>query len=200
MFREYLVQIRLAGSSVMAGIAAEYTDVVPKKIGWTIAATLLFFATLSYIWGDPVRGPFYGMVNIHAKNQFNFHAGVTRVFPIHDLINGIDFSQHIVIGDSKPISLKVSNTWWNGWKYTASLRLTLQQTVLITNNTIEGIPLGWDFNSDENSIEIVNPDGMPVFQIIHSSDYDIYVNAIVPSTSADYTTYPLMNDDGLLVT
>ena len=53
------------------------------------------------------------------------------------------------------------------------------KTIWIKNKKrrISGLPSGWDYNSDEYAIEIVDEDFNPVFQLIQDLDYDIYLNA-----------------------
>lgn len=196
MLREFWFPILLTLAGTALGIAGGYSEGIPRKVWLTIAGVIWFVAFLTYLWGDPVRGPFHGLTNPTASDRFNLHAGGTAIFPINELSTGVDFSRAIRFGNSSPISLRVSRTWWSGWEYKISLRLGPQQTVELTNSKIDGLPPGWDFNNDDKSVEIVLPDGQPIFQLIQSSDYDVYINAMLDSGPGRYT---ILNGNTLLL-
>ncbi len=201
MLREFWFPLFLTLAGTVPGIAGNYAEGTARKVWWTVALLIWTAAGLSYIWGDPVRGPFYGLRSPTASDQFRLHAGGTFIFPIRDLSTGIDFSRAIQMGNSNPITLMVSRTWWNGWQYTVSLRLGPEQEIRITNKTIEGLPTGWDFNNDETALEVISPTGQPVFQLIQSSDYDIYVNAMLTSMAGQggKARHTILNGNTLLV-
>lgn len=79
--------------------------------------------------------------------------------------------------------------WWSGWHYDGSLVSGTGQVIEFTNNSIHGLPTGWEYNHDEYAVEIVHPDGTPVFQLIQSSDYDLYVNAVLMHSDGLYTIW-----------
>jgi hypothetical protein len=197
MLREFWFQILIALAGIVLGIAGTYTDDPTRRWWWTLGAALLFAAVLSYIWGDPVRGPFYSLLKPQARDTFRIHAGVTAGFPIRDLSNGVDFSRVINIDGKAPFGLRVTRTWWAGWEYEVSLPLGADVNVKITNDSMTGIPSGWDFNNDETAMELVGPSGDPVFQLIQSSDFDIYVNATLKQQDGRYI---VLNGDKLLST
>lgn len=196
MLREFWFPIFLTLAGTVLGVAGTISEGTPRKVWLTIAGAVWFAAYLSYIWGDPVRGPFYGLTHPIIKERFNLHAGITVGFPIHELSTGIDFSRAITLGDSSPINLKVTRTWWSGWKYQISLRIDSQHAVDLTQSAINGLPSDWDYNNDDNAVEIVLPDGQPVFQLIQSSDYDIYLNMVLSSGADRYT---ILNGSTLLL-
>lgn len=106
MLREFWFQIFLALAGVAMGIVAGLSMAHKEKGG----QQLLGAAILSYIWGDPVRGPFYGLRHLQASDKFYFHAGGKIEFPLSELSSGIDFSRIIHIGNNMPINLKVRRT------------------------------------------------------------------------------------------
>lgn len=196
MLKEFLFPVLLTLAGTMPGIAAGYADGITRKWLWTVTLVFWFAAGLSYIWGDPVRGPFYGLLQQKASEEFSLHAGINAKFPIRQLSAGIDFSRVVDMdmGGINPIKLKVSRTWWAGWKYDVRVEVLPGKHITLTNDAITGIPIGWDFNGDEDAVEIVNAHEEPVFQLIQSSDYDIYVNAFLKGKQ-DFT---IMNGARLL--
>jgi hypothetical protein len=155
-----------------------------KYLIFSIACLFLFVAILSYIWGNPVKGPFAGLTHPKASDEFRFHAGITSILSLHDLSRGIDFSKIMHIPNN-PIELTVSRTWWSGWEYDLKLR-SIQNNIEINRknkkHSIRNLPFGWDYNSDDYAIEIVDANRNPIFQLIQDLDYDIYLNAIIISS------------------
>lgn len=41
------------------------------------------------------------------------------------------------------------------------------------------MPPGWDVNSDDNAVEIVDAKGLPRLQVIQAGDYDVYINTVL---------------------
>lgn len=180
MLREFWFPIFLALAGTVPGIVGSYADGITRKWWWTVTAAMWFLAAVSYIWGDPVRGPFYTLIEPKAPDTFYFHAGINAGFPVKDLSEGIDFGRVISTGQKPPpIELRVSRTWWSGWQYNGLLRVSPQHTIKFTNKSISGLPSGWDYNNDEYAMEIINAEHHPIFQLIQSSDQDIYINSVV---------------------
>ena len=179
VLREYWFQVLLAMAGIMVGFVGSNSDAMARKIWLTMGALFFFLATVSYIWGDPVRGPFYGLTSPHASDEFNLHAGMKARFTIRNLSTGIDLGRAIKFGNN-PISLTVKRTWWSGWEYKISLRLEATMPIIeITNSKISNLRSDWDFNHDETAVEIVDQDGQPRFQVVQSLDNDVLVNAML---------------------
>lgn len=181
MLRDFWFQIFLFVASIMFGFVANYSEGNIRRIYLSLAVIFSALACLSYIWGDPVRGPFAGLTHPNAPNEFRFHAGATAKFPIKELSRGIDFSR-IINMPNNPINLKVSRTWWSGWRFDIKLK-TMEGYIEINNkkHQIIGLPTGFDYNSDDYAVEIVDSEQKPVFQLIQDLDYDIYLNAVFGS-------------------
>ena len=96
------ILLTLLGSAV--GTAAAMTEGSARRIWLGLSATLVYLATMSFIFGDPVRGPFYGAIHPSKGAQFKIYAGVTGVYDIKRLAHGIDFSQ-LVNMPGRPIRL-----------------------------------------------------------------------------------------------
>jgi hypothetical protein len=54
-----------------------------------------------------------------------------------------------------------------------------KQIISIGNNTVDPLPDGWDTNSNDNGMEIVNEDQQPVFQMYYESPTVIRIQGIV---------------------
>lgn len=52
--------------------------------------------------------------------------------------------------------------------------------IKITKNILSGLPHNWDSNKNENALEVVNENGMPIYQLIYKKDGHIQLNGIFP--------------------
>lgn len=150
-----------------------------KRLWWSVLGVVWLIAWLSYVWGDPVRGPFAKMVHPHASEYFELHAGITLPFPINQLSKGIDLSDQFKIpGD--PIQLYVRRTWWGGWKCNLKVRMAGNFVTIMQDNEVsDEVPSGWQVNFDDRAIEVVDEKERPAIQIIQDGDYNIYINAVL---------------------
>jgi hypothetical protein len=178
MLREFWFPTLLALAGIAVSLLSFATEGYARRIVLTLAVILCSAAILSYIWGDPVRGPFYKMFRPKATDTFRMHAGATAGFPVPQLAGGIDFSRVIDV-PGRPIELWLKKTWWSGLKYRLAARDSLGHVVvLFTDDSVERIPAGWDINGDEYAIELVDENFLPRLQVIMASDNDIYLNVV----------------------
>lgn len=165
------------GTLSMLGIAAEGN----ARRHW-LAMSIVFVAAagLAAIYGDPVRGPFFGLTHPSAKDMFTIHAGAAVHLPVKELKDGIDFTKVFGISND-PIRLFVKRTWWSGRRCDLKITTHTGQIIsLIENNKVTGeAPVGTDINFDDKAIEVVNDEKFPILQVIWEGDDDIYVNAII---------------------
>lgn len=194
MLREFWFPVLLSIAGIASGLWGAYSEGNERRMLLSFMALIWFLAFLSYIWGDPVRGPFAGITHPKASDKFRFHAGATAAFNLKDLSNGIDFSKVIKMPND-PIELRVSRTWWAGWEYDITLK-SVESDIKINNKKrlIRNLPTDWDYNADDHAIEIVDANLNPVFQLIQASDFDIYLNAILMSND----TVTIMNGEKLI--
>ncbi len=164
----------------MSGLAANYTGDLLRKILWSIAILLWAMAALSYVWGDPVRGPFYRLLHPKSSDTFHIHAGVSTGFRISELSKGIEFHKRGVSLPGDPIELWVRRTWWSGWSFRIAVKgANRMPVILFTEKSIERIPPGWDANFDEKAVEVVDHNTLVRFQLVQATDYDIYLNTVL---------------------
>src|SRR5512146_2506975 len=179
MLRDFWFPVLLTLASVAPGIAGMYAEGNARRLWWTVTTCLWFLAVMSYIWGDPVRGPFAKLANPRAGDTFTIHAGGSFILPISDLRKGVNFSRAISM-PGNPIDLFVKRTWWSGWKCNLTANVDGRAIKLMENNEVGGdLPPGYDLNFDDSAIELITPSGVPGLQIIQDGDYDIWVNAII---------------------
>jgi hypothetical protein len=165
------------GALSMVGLAVEGS----ARRHWLAAAVVLWAgAALAAIYGDPVRGPFYGLTHPSAKDQFTIHAGITMRLPVKGLKDGIDFTKVFAISND-PIQLFVKRTWWSGRRCDLKIKTDGGQFMsLIENNKVTGeAPIGTDRNFDDTALEIVNGERLPVLQVIWEGEDDVYINAVI---------------------
>jgi hypothetical protein len=154
----------------------------------TLAAALMFLAILSFIWGDPVRGPFAYIVHPHNPTEFSFRAGLQCIYPVKQLKDGIDFS-HCINMPGQPIQLWVQRTWWSGLNVRLTLMGAERQPILVyENKEVKYLDHRLDLNSDDYALELVGSTGSPFFQLIVAEDYrTIYINALILSDPTHVT-------------
>lgn len=179
VLRDFWFQILLAAAGFVSSLAAGYAEGNLRRVWWSVAIILWAAAPLSYIWGDPVRGPFARLLHPKSSDTFWLHAGVAVGFPVRQLKDGIDFSRAISL-PGKPIELWIRRTWLSGWSYRVAVKSAAgERLIQFTETAIERIPPGWDMNADDNAIELVDQNGLPRLQIIQSGDYDVYLNTVL---------------------
>jgi hypothetical protein len=155
-----------------------------RRVWWTVSAVFVLVAVLSFIWGDPVRGPFAYLTSSKNPEEFTFHAGFTCSFPVKRLKDGIDFTDCVRMGvGSQPIQLWIKRTWWSGLQVRMSLMGQGEHRLfLYDDNKVSYIDPGFDLNHDEYALEFVSPTYAPMLQLIVEEDYsEIYINATIAS-------------------
>jgi hypothetical protein len=180
LLRDFWFQILLALVGVVISLAGLNMVANGRKALFSLGAFVFFLAVLSFIWGDPVRGPFSGLLRPSSKSEFEFHAGATCVFPIKQLSEGIEFGQCIDI-PGNPVRLRIQKTWWSGTKISARILDRQGQVVLeFDGNQIKQISEPADVNYDDFALEMVNNNRKPILQVVISEDIEkIYVNALL---------------------
>jgi hypothetical protein len=184
----------LAG--LVIAIPTLYAEPNIRRWGWTAVLLCYFAAILSYIWGDPVRGPFANLIHLKSPERFDFQAGVTCGFPIKKLAEGIDFSQCISI-PGEPIKLWVRKTWWSGLQVQLSVVGPGKQNILVySNKELKYLAPDADFNHDDYALEFVAPSRAPFLQLVLAEDYTtVYLNTILRSA----TSVMILKDNRLLI-
>lgn len=179
MLKEFLFPLLLAAASTVPGVIALYSGDYARRWFWTLTLFLLFLSALVFIWGDPVRGPFYRLANKQPANSFVVHGAANMKFSFRDLTRGLDITQQGFKIGGNPVTIFVQRTWLFGWRFDISMNVGGKTFNIIQGSQIGELPPGWDLNHDDAAIEVVNENGLPILQIITRSDYDIYINLVV---------------------
>src|SRR5260370_27040029 len=163
-----------------------------RRVMLTLAIILFFAGALSYIWGDPVRGPFANLAHPKAPENFTFQAGVACTYPLRRLSEGLDFS-HCMKG--LPIQLWVQRTWWSGLKVKLTLMGEGNHAILVyEGKEVKYLDAGFDLNHDDYALELVSKTRAPIFQLVVAEDYStIYMNATI-SQNAQNTRFWVLKD------
>jgi hypothetical protein len=149
-----------------------------RRLMLTFTVIFMSLAVLSYIWGDPVRGPFANVVHPHDAKNFLFTVGaISCGFPVSQLKDGIDFSRCAAI-PGQPISIWVKNTWWSGLYVKLMINGPDGKPVLIFDNKALQYGSGdFDVNYDDYAFEMVTSTREPQFQFVIAKDYGrVYLN------------------------
>lgn len=179
MLRDFWFPFLLALAGIVAGLAGLAFEHYSRRVVFSIAVLLCALAVLSFIWGDPVRGPFAYLVKPRSSEQFSLQAGARVSFPVRELKEGIDFSRAIRL-PGQPIVVWIRRTWWSGWQYRVVLKGAGGQPVVrFTNRSVDLLPPGWDLNADENAMEVVDQDRLPRFQLVQDGDCNVYINTVL---------------------
>jgi hypothetical protein len=190
--RDFWFPMALTVAGIVAGVAATYSEGIPRRLWWSGTVIALAIAVLSYIWGDPVRGPFAKLLDPKSSDDFTLHAGIPIMFPIAQLKDGVDFSD--VIGlQNDPIHVRVSRRWLGSMRYD----IRLSTGLALTNDTVKGLPRGWDINADDNGVEVVDAHGEPMFQLVQTSNYDVYITAVLWAN--DRKSVTMVNNNAILI-
>jgi hypothetical protein len=149
-----------------------------RRVMLTISVCVFFLAILTYIWGDPVRGPFAFVLRPSDSSQFTVSAGIRAVMPVSRLKDGIDLS-NVVFVQGQPIELWIRKTWWSGLSVKLELRGQNGEPLFVLNDKkIQNATADVDVNYDDFALEVVDATKEPAFQLVISKDYsNIYVNA-----------------------
>jgi hypothetical protein len=149
-----------------------------KRVMLTITLLFFCFGILSYIWGDPVRGPFANLLRPHDAENFTIVSGGSTTLPVSQLKDGIDLSRYISI-EGHPIDLWIRKTWWSGLYVKVTLKGHDGKPVLVFDNkSRQYIAKGLDVNYDGYAFEVVDSTKSPRFQLIILQDYSsLYINA-----------------------
>ena len=193
MLRNFWFPVLLTLAGAVSGYLGTALEGNQRRVWWTTAIGLWALTALSFVWGDPVRGPFAKLRRPGSEDQFSFHAGITTTFPIQRLKKGIDFSQ--VIGmPNRPIELWMRKTWWSGWEFKVTAKAQGGLTVLVfSEREVKYIAPRGDVNFDDHAFDAVGPDRQPFLQVVVSGDYEVYVNALL----RDPTTALILKGDTL---
>ena len=183
--KEFWFPIFLFLAGVIAGFVGLAATANGRRVLYSFSVLLCAAAILSYIWGDPVTGPFANLIKETPK-EFVFQAGVTCHFPVRQLAEGIDFSNCLDIRPINPVEVWVSKTWWSGTR----IRLTLKEPdgkpyfIFKDGRVVLRKPHTGDFNHDDHAIEFVTENRVPYFQLVIANDLSrIYVNAVIPGAT-----------------
>ncbi len=65
----------------------------------------------------------------------------------------------------------------------------------VKHNALITSPYQWDFNYNDRALEVVNPEGIPYFQMIFVTEHHIVINGIFPN--GGYNTAFLADDEGV---
>jgi len=186
MWKDFAFPGLLALFGAAVSIVSVYmgTEGTARRLWWTVAATCVYLAVISYIWGDPVRGPFYGLVHPKKPDTFTVHAVGRANFSIKQLSRGIDFSQVIKL-PNRPVKFVARRTWWAGWNCDLSIAVLGEDVELMHHNEVSSnLPPQFDLNFDDRAIEVIEKDNeKPFLQIIQDGDYDIWINTMLVSDS-----------------
>ncbi len=184
--REFWFPLLLTGLSVFPGYAAMAAEGNAKRVWLSIIGVILLVAWLSWVWGDPVRGPFQKMISPHSQDTFRLNAmGFKTYVPIARLSDGMDFSGMFRI-PGNPIKLRIRKTWWSGrhWDLQVALSPSAKYTEIIRDNQVSTeVPDGYDVNFDDHAVELIDRDNQPILQVIQDGDYDVYINAVLKNGS-----------------
>src|SRR3984893_4251124 len=95
-----------------------------RRVCFSLSALLFCLAVLTYIWGDPVRGPFANLVRPHDAKNLTISVGTnTAVIPVSRLSDWVDLSGFLVVQNWRPLEgLSVRKTWWSGLEVKAALK------------------------------------------------------------------------------
>lgn len=177
--RDFWFPILLFVAGCFVSLTSLYAGGNPRRVILSVAACLGFLGVLSYIWGDPVQGPFARLLRPSAPETFHLHAGVTVGFPVQQLKDGINFSRAVSI-PGQPIELWLRRTWWSGWQYRVVAKGPGGQPVIsFTHESVMVIPPGWDVNSDGHAVEVVDGNRLPRLQVVQDGEYNVYVNTVL---------------------
>jgi hypothetical protein len=176
--RDFWFPVLLTASGLVPLFFAHSATGNARRLLLTITIVLFFAGCLSYIWGDPVRGPFANLIHPENPQQFVFWAGVGCEYPVSQLKDGIDFSKCISL-PGRPIEVWIGKTWWSGLK----VKITIngpdgKPVVIFDGQKLQYNASGLDVNYDDYALEIVGRTRNPEFQVVIAKDYHtIYVNA-----------------------
>jgi hypothetical protein len=179
--REFWFPIFLCVAGIVAGFVGLALTANGRRVLYSLSAVLFFLAVLSYIWGDPVTGPFANLIRETPK-EFVFQGGAECHYPVRQLASGIDFSSCIKIDPGKPIEVWVSKTWWSGTRIRVTLKFADGTPIFNYRDgeiLYRDVQVG-DLNHDDQALELVTEKGIPFFQLIVAKDLSrIYVNSLV---------------------
>ena len=183
MLKEFWFPLLLFLAGIPLAFFGSYMEGNGKRVMFTLTAALTFVAVLSYIWGDPVRGPFANLIRKNVEN-FSFQAGITCIYPVKRLSEGLDFS-HCIMMPGQPIQLWVKKTWWSGLDVDLTLMGAGNNPILVyQGKQVQYLEPGFDLNHDDYALELVSNSRAPLFQLIVAKDYStIYLNAIISGTN-----------------
>lgn len=180
MLREFWFPVTLTIVGLIPAGLAIAGDGNVRRLWLTAMALVWFTAWLSYVWGDPVRGPFSMMTHPGSSETFAIYAGGKVSFPVKELSSGIDFTHAIKI-PGEPIHLFIQRHWWAGWNCDLSMVFEGEPPILLMKHNTkvsDQVPTGWDINFDDRAIEVIDQEGAPILQVIQNGDYDIDVNTV----------------------
>ena len=110
MLRDFWFPLTLTMIGLIPAAFAIAGDGNGRRLWFTAMGLIWFTAWLSYLWGDPVRGPFSLMIRPRSSGTFAVYAGAKVNFPVKQLSSGIDFTHAIRI-QGEPVHLFIQRHW-----------------------------------------------------------------------------------------
>lgn len=118
-----------------------------------------------------------------AQDRVHITLGNMNMGEMHWLDNGASLGG-VGFGGFFPIRpfLKDGRVCIDADVFTGSLPPHLSSQLRINCNAIvrETLPWGWDYNSNERTLEVVNSNGAPTFQLIFDEPYHVIINGYFP--------------------
>lgn len=196
--RQFWFPMLLAAVGIVSMLFAGSSTGNGRRAMLTVAIVLFFLAALSYVWGDPVRGPFAYLTHPGSPEKFSLHAGIECTYQVSALKDGIDLSRCVRFGQGpQPIRVWMQRTWWPGLQVRATLMGASGRPFLVFNNKrVEYAAEGIDVNHDDYAFEAVQQRGIPIFQVIITKNLGaIYINAVWESP--DGKSFTMLRGDDL---
>src|SRR5437667_27110 len=151
--RDFWFPALLFLSAAALALAAMYGRIW-RRFMLAAAIILAALGAISFVVGDPVRGPFAHLIHPHAKDTITFHAGMSRIVATKQLSDGYDFSDVIKFeGFPQPLQLRIQKSWSFRWRVT--LRLVQDNTAIldVEHNEVRHIDSYLDVNHDDKALE-----------------------------------------------
>ena len=179
--RDFWFPWSLACAGLASAMLGNYAAGNGRRVMLTLTGLFFLAAWLSYVWGDPVRGPFANLTNPHNPENFTFVAGTnSRIYGVSQLKDGLDFSRFINV---KSINIWVKKTWWSGLNVKAKISgADGKPIVVFDGKKVQYCDPNFDINYDDYAFEVADANKSPVFQLVIAKDYEaVYVNAHLKS-------------------
>ena len=94
--RDFWFPWSLACAGLASAMLGNYAAGNGRRVMLTLTGLFFLAAWLSYVWGDPVRGPFANLTNPHNPENFTFVAGTnSRIYGVSQLKDGCELGDLI---------------------------------------------------------------------------------------------------------